>query len=186
MPVPRFDIKHTAMLVVDMQEKLVPHMHNAEAVVAAAGKLIDTVNILGVPVLVTEQYRKGLGVTVAALAGRLKSALCNQEKLEFSACIEPIRSQLAESAIRSVIVCGLEAHVCVLQTCLDLADAGYITGVVVDAIASRRLSDQQAAVDRMRQEGVLVTTVESVILELVGGAGDAGGDRFKRILPIIR
>jgi nicotinamidase-related amidase len=183
MATPRFVLEHTAILVVDLQEKLLPHMHNAEAVTRQAGRLIDGANALGVPVLVTEQYRKGLGSTVPELASRLTGAACHQEKLKFSACIEPVREILAARGIRAVAVCGIEAHVCVLQTCLDLIDSGYVTAVVSDAIGSRRLTDQQAAERRMIQAGVVPTSVESLLLEWVH---EAGTPRFKAILPIVK
>ena len=180
---PRLKLEYTALLVVDVQEKLTPHMHDSESMVGQVAKLVDAANVLGVPVLVTEQYRQGLGATVAELAGPLTHAACNHEKLKFSACIEPIRKTLARFKRRAVIVCGIEAHVCVLATCLDLLDYGFITAVAVDAIASRRRGDQQVAVSRMVHAGVLPTTVESAILEMVH---EAGGDRFKAVFPLIK
>lgn len=183
VPIARFHLDTVALLVVDIQERLLPHMHNAESLAAQAGRLVDAANVLGLPVLVTEQYRKGLGVTVPELAGRLGGALGNFEKLKFSAWIEPVREQLWRQGTRQVIVCGIEAHVCVLQTCLDLIESGLITGVVLDAIGSRRPVDHETAVQRMVQAGVVPTTVESAILELVH---EAGGSRFKSVLPIIK
>jgi nicotinamidase-related amidase len=183
MPIQRFSLDHTALLVVDVQEKLLPVMHNAADVERQVARLIDGFNALHRPVLVTEQYRKGLGVTVPALASRLGTAVCNHEKLRFSACIEPIRNELIQRQITSVVVCGIEAHVCVLQTCLELADVGFITGVAVDAIGSRRGADMHPAVARMTQAGIVPTTVESVLLELVH---EAGTDRFRAILPLIK
>jgi nicotinamidase-related amidase len=183
MSVPRLNLEQTALLVVDVQEKLLPHMHNAEQVVRQAGRLVDGANALGLPLLVTEQYRKGLGSTVPELAGRMGPAVCNLEKLKFSACIEPIRKELVNRHIRSVVVCGIEAHVCVLQTCLDLLDAGFIAALALDAIGSRRASDQEPAVQRMVQAGVLPVTVESTLLELVH---EAGSSRFKAVLPLIK
>ncbi len=183
MAIPRFHIDSTALLVVDVQEKLLPAMHDPDQVVRQVGRLIDGANVLGVPVLVTEQYRKGLGVTVPELSERLSGAICNHEKLKFSACIEPVRDELTARGIRGVIVCGIEAHVCVMQTCLDLAELGYVVGITVDATNSRRPADRDAAVDRVTQAGVVATTVESVLLELVH---EAGTDRFKAILPIIK
>jgi nicotinamidase-related amidase len=183
MTTPRFKAGYTAVLVIDIQEKLVPHMHNPLDVVAQSGKLIDGANALKVPVLVTEQYRKGLGQTVPELAAKLTGAVCNHEKLRFSGCIDPIKQELAKLGVRSVIVCGTEAHVCVLQTAIDLCDLGYITGVALDAIGSRKKADQDAAVMRMTQAGVLPTTVESALLEIVQ---EAGTPAFKAILPIIR
>ncbi len=183
MSVPRLTLEQTALLVVDVQEKLLPHMHNAEQVVEQAGRLIDGANALDMPVLVTEQYRKGLGVTVPELAAKLGQAVCNCEKLKFSACIESIRKELISRHIRSVLVCGIEAHVCVVQTCLDLADAGFVAALAVDAIGSRRPLDQETAVQRMVQAGVLPVTVESALLELVR---EAGSSRFKAVLPLIK
>ena len=169
--------------MVDVQVKLLPAMHGADELVQQTGRLIDGANVLGLPVLVTEQYRKGLGPTVPVLAGRLEGAVCNHEKLKFSACIEPVREALVQRQVRSVLVCGIEAHVCVLQTCLDLMDVGYVVAVAVDAITSRRPGDRDAAVQRLIQAGVVPTTVESALLELVH---EAGGDRFKAVIPLIK
>jgi nicotinamidase-related amidase len=183
MAISRLRIEDSALLVVDVQERLVPVMHDPASIVSQVGRLIDGINALDMPVLVTEQYRKGLGVTVPVLADRLSGAVCNHEKLAFSACIEPVLDELSQRGIRSVIVCGIEAHVCVLQTCLDLAKSGYIVAIAVDAISSRRKIDCDTAVSRMLQAQVLPTTVESALLELVG---EAGTDQFKAVLPIIK
>lgn len=183
MPVPRFDIKHTALLVVDVQEKLLPHIHDAQAILPQIGRLIDGAHVLELPVLATEQYRKGLGPTVEPIASRLNRAIGIHEKLKFSACIEPVREALARRSVRSVIVCGIEAHVCVLQTCLDLIDYGYVPALALDAIGSRRPSDKDAAVIRLTQAGAVPTTVESMLLEMVH---EAGGPLFKAMLPIIK
>src|SRR5690606_2802733 len=154
MGVHRFTPEHTALLVVDVQEKLLPHMHNAEALTGRVGLLVDGFRTLKLPVLVTEQYRQGLGVTIPAIAQKLPGDAVITEKLKFSACIEPIRQELVARDVRSVIVCGIEAHVCVLQTCLDLANQGYLTAVALDAIGSRRAFDQEAAVQRMLQAAI--------------------------------
>ncbi len=183
MAAPRFMLERTGLLVVDMQEKLLPHMHDAPGVTRQVGRLIDGATALGLPTFVTEQYRKGLGVTIPELASKLSGARCNEEKLKFSACIEPVRAALEEARVSHVLVCGIESHVCVLQTCLELQERGYVVGLVVDAISSRRVADQQAAQARLTQAGVVPTTVESVLLELVR---EAGTDRFKRILPLIK
>lgn len=183
MAAPRLDINSTALLVVDIQEKLLPHMHDPQGLLEQAGKLIDGANILELPVLVTEQYRKGLGVTDAALQPRLTNVKGNHEKLMFSGLIEPVHRALEQVQARSVLVCGIEAHVCVLQTCLDLAKAGFVPFVVTDAVSSRRVKDQEAAIQRMIQAHVVPTTVESALLEMVH---EAGSTAFKAILPLIR
>ncbi len=183
MAIPRLEPDGTALLVVDVQERLLPAMHNSADVERQVGRMIDGANVLGLPILVTEQYRKGLGLTVPSLADRLKSAVCVEEKLKFSACVEPVIAALEQRSIRSVVVVGIEAHVCVMQSCLDLAELGYVVAAAVDAIGSRRLADQSAAVDRLVQAGVIPTTVESALLEMTH---EAGTDRFKAILPVIK
>ena len=183
MATPRLHHQQTAVLVVDMQEKLLPHMHNHGLLTEQVTRLLTGSNALGLPLLVTEQYPKGLGRTVPQLTGLLSGALCTHEKLKFSACTQPIRETLVRHGIRSVVVCGIEAHVCVLQSCLDLTDNGFLTAVAVDAIGSRRPIDQETAVTRMVQAHVLPTTVESALLEIVH---EAGSERFKAVLPVLR
>ncbi len=183
MPIPRLHLAETALLVVDMQEKLLPAMHDPQGVTSQVGRLIDGFNALELPILVTEQYRNGLGETVPELAEKLKNAVCCEEKLKFSACIEPIRDHLTRLQVRSVVVCGIEAHVCVLQTCLELMNGGYVTAVAADAVSSRREFDQTTAISRLTQAGVIPTTVESVLLELVH---EAGTEAFGAVLPIIK
>mgnify|MGYP002624034996 FL=1 len=183
MSMPRFMVGRSALLVVDVQEKLVPAMTDAEQLVASVGKLIDGMHLLKVPVLATEQYPRGLGPTVQPIAQRLASAVCVEEKLKFSACIEPVRAKLTEGRIHSVIVCGIEAHVCVQQTCLDLIQAGYVTGFVVDAITSRKAIDRDTAVQRLTQAGAVPVTVESVLFELMH---EAGGEQFKALSKLVK
>lgn len=183
MAIPRLQLEHTALLVVDLQEKLLPAIHEHEQVVQQCSRLIDAANALGLPVLVTEQYKKGLGDTVPTIRERLGEARCCLEKLKFSACIEPVREILQREQIRTVIVCGVETHVCVLQTCLDLAEMGLVAAVAVDATGSRRPLDRDTAITRMTQAGVVPVTIESAIFDMVR---EAGTERFKSILPIVK
>ncbi|MFA9477198.1 isochorismatase family protein [Phycisphaerales bacterium AB-hyl4] len=183
MAIARIRLEETAVLIVDVQERLVPVMHEPEYLVAQVGRLMDAAAALGLPTLITEQYPKGLGATVPELAERASTAVCNHEKTRFSSCIDPVRDELRRRNIRTVLVAGIEAHVCVLQTCLDLAKAGYVSAVVVDAVSSRQPIDRDVALQRMAQAGVLPTTVESAVLEMVG---EAGGERFKAVLPIVK
>jgi nicotinamidase-related amidase len=183
MAMPRIELETTALLAVDMQEKLLGIVEGGDSVVARAGLLIDGFNALTAPVLATEQYPQGLGATVEPIATRLGDAVERHEKLRFSACIEPILEPLRESGRRSVVICGIEMHVCVLQTALDLAEAGYVVAVAADACGSRRRVDYEAAAERMRQAGVIPTTAEAVLMEMVGAAGTGP---FKAILPLIK
>ena len=191
MPVPRFHLQQTAVLVVDVQEKLLPHMHNAAVVEQQVGRLIDGANALKVPVLVTEQYRKGLGVTVPGVAAKLGSAVCSHEKLKFSACIEPVREELGKRGVRTVLVCGIEAHVCVLQTCLDLTDYGFVAAVAVDAIGSRKQADQDAAVQReivdfIRCAGLKVQLINSKSKECMALETDPRNEFVRQFMSINR
>ncbi len=170
-----------------MQGGLLPHMHNGEAVIHQVELLLDGAAVLGLPVLVTEQYPKGLKATVPQIARRLENAALRVEKTQFSALTQAVHQELRGRGrgrgVRTEIVCGIEAHVCVLQTCLDLVAHGFVTVLMVDAIGSRRKSDLDAAVLRMTQAGIVPSTVESVLLEMVG---DASAPTFKAILPIVK
>lgn len=170
------------LLVIDLQEKLLPAMHESDACLAGAMKLIGAAKVLGVPTLVTEQYPQGLGHTVAPAREALGDAPCF-EKMLFSACIPAVREAIATLGSRQVIITGIEAHVCVQLTVLDLLREGKQVFVCVDAISSRRTLDRNVALDRMRQAGAVITTVESVVFELLG---QAGGDKFKQILKIVK
>jgi len=181
--VQRLAPERTAVLIVDMQEKLLPVIHDHQQITAQVARLIDGAKALELPILVTEQYRKGLGVTVKSLGDRLENVAGCWEKMDFSACIEPVLNTLSELEITSVVVAGIESHVCILQSCLGLMEKGYVAAVAVDATGSRRMTDRDAAIQRMIQAGVIPTTVESVLLEITGKAGTA---RFKKLLPIIR
>jgi nicotinamidase-related amidase len=183
MPISRMIKERSAVLVLDMQEKLLPQIHESERVIQQVARMVDGANALGVPVLVTEQYRKGLGDTVEPIKSKIATAVINAEKTRFSALIDPILDKLRELEVTQVVVCGIETHICVLQTCMDLTEKGFETAVVVDAVSSRRHTDRQAGLLRMNQIGIVPVTVESVLLEWVGDASDAG---FKAVLPVIR
>jgi nicotinamidase-related amidase len=182
----RLDRSTTALLVVDLQEKLIGHIHNHEQVLERSSALIQCARKLSLPIAVTEQYCKGLGPTVPVIEQALASGTSpdlREEKMRFSACIEPVERFLTERKIRTVLVCGIEAHVCVLQSCLDLLDKGSIVATAMDAIGSRRRIDHHIAVERMRQAGVVPVTVESAIFELVQ---EAGTEEFKGILKVLK
>ncbi|MCC7191152.1 MAG: isochorismatase family protein [Phycisphaeraceae bacterium] len=183
MPPTRFRLESAALLVVDMQEKLVPHMHNAQSLVPQVARLLDGANAINLPMLVTEHYRKGLGVTLPELQPRIARALCNQDKVLFSACVDPVLEELRRGKFTSVIVCGVEAHVCVLQTCLDLLEHGYNVALTTDAIGSRRPFDMEMGIERLIQAGVAPTTVESMLFELVR---EAGTPLFKAMLNVVK
>ena len=172
----------TALLVVDMQDKLLPAIHEAEAVTAAVGRIIRACRVLEVPILVTEQYPAGLGPTCSAVK-QLLGTVKPVEKLRFSACVEPVMAQLAKLGRTDILVVGIEAHVCVQQTVLDLIRAGHVPHLCADAVSSRRVLDRDTAIARMRQAGAIITTVESALFEI---QTQASGDTFKPLLKIVK
>jgi len=172
-----------ALVVIDIQERLLPMIFESERVVRNAVRLIKGARVLGIPVLVTEQYKKGLGATTAAVAAEI-AGFTQMEKIAFSACgAAGFEKALKAKKISDVILCGIEAHVCVSQTCLDLLDKGFRVFVVVDAMSSRTTDNHFIAVERMRDAGGVVASTEMVLFELLEKAGT---DEFKQILPLVK
>ena len=170
------------LLVVDLQEKLLPAMYESEATVAAAARLMQAMTVLGVPTIVTEQYPQGLGTTCPAIRALMGDARA-YAKMLFSACTPEVNGAIDVAWRGQIIVAGIESHVCVQQTVLDLLRGGREVWVCADATSSRRPLDRDMALDRMRQAGAVVTTSESVIFELLR---QAGGEPFKQILKIVK
>ena len=157
----------TIGLIIDLQVRLLPHITRSEQLIARCVTLLKGLHLLGIPTVFTEQYPKGLGPTderVASLLGPEPP----MEKTSFSCCGESaVMTNLKTSGKKTVLVAGIEAHVCVQQTVLDLPDGGFVPVVVEDCIGSRNESDKIIALDRMRAAGTVVTTVESVLFELM-------------------
>ena len=160
------------LFVVDLQEKLLPHIDGNDAVLANCSRMIAAANEFGVPLTITEQYPKGLGKTVVAIQKLTLDdtipSVTRAEKLRFSgadAAGWPAAGE-RDDGRRQVVLIGIETHICVLQTALDLLSRGYRVYVAADAVGSRRrLLDHDVALQRMRDSGVIVTTVESVLFE---------------------
>lgn len=171
----------TALLVIDVQEKLVPHIHNHPRVVWNVRRLVDGAKILGVPVLATEQYPKGLGPTVSPLREKLGPL---PEKLMFS-CREcwHLFADLPNQERHRILVCGIETHVCVQQTVLDLLAQGWRVYVAVDAVSSRYPLDHEIALRRMELAGAVLTTTEAALFEW---CVQAGTPQFKQISQLAR
>lgn len=180
---PRLDPDRSAVLLVDVQERLVPVMRDRERLIRRAARLVQGSHILGIPLLVTEQYPRGLGETVDEIARHFVDPHCIEEKTRFSACIEPVQTQLELIGAQSVVVAGIEAHVCILGTCLDLLEAGYKVFPAWDAISSRRAEDKHAARERLMLAGAVPTTVESALLEWLADASDS---RFRQVQNLIK
>ena len=166
-----------------MQERLLPAICGAERVQQQVVRLLEGAAVLGLPVLGTEQYRKGLGATVPEVMRALRGAAL-VEKLTFSAWgSEAVRSALKTGGMKDVILCGIEAHVCVCQTCLDLLDEGYRVFVVGDATSSRKAENHGFGIERMGQAGAIIVSTEMILFELLQRAGT---EEFKKILGLVR
>jgi len=175
--------ENTAAIVVDIQERLLPHMYQWEQVLQNTLKLIEGLQVLSVPVIVTQQYTKGLGQTDSSIVNKIPS-FTHIEKITFSCYGEPaFKEKVSDMGKKNIILCGIEAHVCVLQTCLDLLEADYVPVVVEDCISSRKMADKLTAIERMRQEGARITTLESILFELTQCAGT---EIFKSISKLVK
>jgi len=158
----RLSPESSMLCVVDVQERLVPAMTDGAAVVARCRRLVEAARLLEVATVVTEQYRKGLGPTVPELAGLLPPPL---EKLAFSCCGAEGFAAAIPAAVGQIVLCGLETHVCIAQTALDLLADGYAVFLAVDAITSRHPLDRDVALRRLEGAGAVPTTSEAVIFE---------------------
>ncbi len=170
------------LLIVDVQEKLMPAIPVADQLIAHCKKLIEGAGILGIPATGTEQYPKGLGNMVPTLAEHLGEL---PEKTRFS-CAEVLGWQPAAMDIEArdqIIVAGIEAHVCVLQTVLDLLAIGFRVYVPADAVASRKKLDWKIALNRMASHGAVITTTESVLFEC---CETASAPEFKAISKLVK
>lgn len=171
------------LLVIDIQERLLPAIFEKERVVQNAVRLIKGALVLSVPVYATEQYPKGLGPTVPEVAAAIPG-FSPFQKLAFSACgASGLMTALEAGKISDVVVCGIEAHVCVSQTCLDLLDAGCRVFVVADAVSSRTPENHRVALERMREAGATVVSTEMVLFEWLQ---QAGTEQFKQILGLVK
>jgi nicotinamidase-related amidase len=164
------DSKRSALLVVDVQDKLLPAIHDRDAVAAAIAWLVRIACRLEVPVAATVQYPRGLGPLDATLAA-LVPAEAIGTKNHFSCVAAGCLPDLPGADRAQVVVVGIEAHVCVLQTALELIEEGREVYVVADAVGSRRPQDRDAALARLRGEGVRVVTREMVVFEWLRVAG---------------
>lgn len=176
----------TALLVVDMQERLLgafPEDRRAP-VVRYASLLVEAALTMGIPIVVSEQYTKGLGPTIAEIRDRLGPDFTPIEKMVFSCGRSPeFKTALAATGRRDVVMCGVETHVCVLQTALDLMKEDYRIHVPADAVTSRRDLDKNTALELMERAGAVVGTTEMFVFQLLERAGT---DQFKTLSKLIR
>ena len=179
------DRERSILLVIDLQESYRGKIHEEERLVRGVGRLLAAASVLDVPVLLTEQYPKGLGATVPELA-KVASAhhAAILPKMHFS-CMEDQGFAAAFKATgrKQAVIAGMEAHICVMQTAVSLMDQGYEVFVVTDATSSRTLASEKACLDRLQACGAGIVTTEMVVFEWLGRAGTPA---FKALLPLIK
>lgn len=175
--------EHTVLVLVDIQEKLSNAMHQKAALLENAVKIVQGAKILDVPIVWTEQNPKGLGQTVP----EVKELLAGSEavtKLSFSCCGEPaFMDEIRKLGRKQVVVGGIESHVCVYQTVADLVKLGYEVQVLADCVSSRTPGNRAVGIERCKEAGASMTSVETVLFELLGAAE---GDRFKAMLKVVK
>jgi len=174
---------NTGLIVIDVQEKLLPVIHNNQELVDNCVKLINGFKALELPVFVTEQYPEGIGRTVEPIRNALGD-ISVKEKMTFSCMgIEGFTLELRKAKIEYLVLCGIETHVCLWQSSMDFLNDGFDVIVASDCVSSRKEYDKITALSRMAQNGVQVASTEMILFELLERSGD---DEFKKILSIIK
>jgi nicotinamidase-related amidase len=173
----------TALLIIDLQERILPVMHNFESVLQNTVKLIRGFKVLNLPIFYTEQYPKGLGSTSKIILDELEGYTAYQ-KMSFS-CFgaESLFDDFLKKELSQIVVTGIESHVCVQQTVLDLLANDFQVNLAADAVSSRKIIDYEIAIQRMNKLGAEITTSESVLFELLNVCGTP---EFKEISKIVK
>ena len=175
--------KGTVGLVIDVQERLFPVMVEKEKLLGNCLILTKGLKGLGAPLVVTQQYTKGLGHTIKELSEELNQ-ITPIEKRGFSCCEEPVfLKKLKELDAKNIIICGIESHICVLQTAIGLKESGFNPVVVMDCVSSRKKEDIELAKERFRFEKIMMTSYESILFELTRSSS---APEFKTISKLVR
>lgn len=169
-------------VAVDFQEKLMPSIGDSESMIKTSVRLFNGLKLLGVDIVVTQQYTRGLGSTIPEILDATGTSEY-VEKVKFGAYEDMAKAIPLSSYKPYVIITGVEAHVCVLQTALGLKEAGYKPIIVTDCIGSRNKTDLEIAIERAKQEGMILATCESILFELLH---EAGTDEFRAISRLVK
>ena len=177
------DIENTIILIIDIQEKLVGMLQNIEIAIKAA-KLVKAAGILNIPVIITEQYPKGLGHTISDIKSLTGKNIVYFEKKFFSVAREPGFMKLINSYNRNnILICGIETHVCVYQSAVDLAKKGYNIELLQDISASRTEFDYNTGIDKMKENEIKITSFETALFEFLKSSNSL---HFKEIQALIK
>jgi len=171
------------LVIIDVQERLFPHMAEKERLLRNLEKLIRFADIMKIPILLTEQYSKGLGKTIPEIR-KIIPQIQPIEKVEFS-CMESgkFKESLTKLGAETLIITGIEAHICIAQTAIEALDAGFKVCVVSDAVSSRSLDDKAISLERLRHHGIAVASTEMLMYELLKKAGTL---EFKKALELVK
>jgi len=173
----------TALLIIDIQERILPVISNYQRIVDNTLKLIKGFKVMSLPIYFTEQYPKGLGPTVSSITEELGD-LKPFDKMSFSCSgAGDLFEEFKKKNLSQIVVCGIESHVCVQQTVLDLIENGFQVNSAVDAVSSRKEIDYSTSLERMRDQGAEITTTESILFELLNVCGTP---QFKDISKIVK
>ncbi len=177
------DIENSLVLVIDIQERLVASL-DKDVIVTRVGKLVDAANILGIPVIASEQYPKGLGHTVPIVASKLAPDTLIIEKTSFSLLREEaFLEKLRAYNKKQIVICGIETHICVYQTAAELVDSGFEVYVVKDACASRNKYEFKQGIEAMQANGAKISCLEIILFEWLRGAKHP---KFKEVQALIK
>jgi nicotinamidase-related amidase len=174
--------EEAVLLIIDIQEKLMPAIKNSEMIIDRNKILAETAKTMNMPILVTEQYPKGLGSTVSELEEGLDGAV-KYEKATFTGCSKELLEYLQETNRKKIIVTGTETHVCVYQTVRDLLNEGYFVFLVEDAVGSRTKENYDNSISLMRDMGAVISNTETIVFDLLKKSGTV---EFKALMKLIK
>ncbi|XP_018021276.1 isochorismatase domain-containing protein 2-like [Hyalella azteca] len=177
----KLSVNNSMLFICDMQEKFRNQIQYFQGISTNSARLIEAFKIMDMPVICTEQYPKGLGHTVPELELK-KYDIKPVDKTQFSMCVPDVVEAIKKHEVQNVVLCGIECHVCVQQTALQLLQDGINVHLVADAVSSRSMTDRLVSLLRMRDSGAFLTTTESVVLGLAGGSHHP---KFKPLQKII-
>ena len=169
-------------VLVDIQEKFLPVIHDIQSVIDNAKKLVRSASVLRIPLFVTEQYPKGLGHTVGGIYLDDGQEIIEKISFDCFGC-DTFTRKLAELKTEALVIFGIEAHVCVLKTAIEAVARDYEVHVVADAVSSRTADNRALALERLRQSGVFITSTEMILFQLMERAGT---DEFKAISRLVK
>lgn len=172
----------TVFILIDIQEKFLPVIYEIQTVINNANKLIKGAFILKIPLIVTEQYPKGLGHTVDSISLGNNQEIIEKIHFDCFGC-DKFVERINVIKPKSLVLFGIESHVCVLKTCLSAISNGYDVHIVADAVSSRTLENKIIAIERMRQSGAFIVSTEMILFQLID---QAGTDEFKEINKLVK